>query len=295
MGRDKERRQADLRWRYLSLGVGILLFLTGCVAPDPSLLFVQITDTHFGSGENTARSAAAVEQINALSMPIACVIHTGDLLADNIVNETVLITATSTLGRIQVPYHVLPGNHDILRRNLTATLNIYTNRVGPLCATAEYHGVVFLLLYDDPLRLQFNVEGYDPLNWLKTALKKAGRKPVIVCLHSPPVDDFYNNAVHPGWPPEIRARFERLVNAARVKAVIAGHFHRDELRWLGRVPIYVAPAIADYWGRQGAFRIYEYRRGRLSYRTVYLDDTLPAKTPSVATQALDVIQPQHVP
>jgi UDP-2,3-diacylglucosamine pyrophosphatase LpxH len=55
-----------------------------------------------------------------------------------------------------------------------------------------------------------------------------------------------------------------------VKAVITGHFHRDELHWVGGRPVFAAPPVAGYWGRQASFRLYEYRDGRLSYRTIYL-------------------------
>jgi UDP-2,3-diacylglucosamine pyrophosphatase LpxH len=77
--------------------------------------------------------------------------------------------------------------------------------------------------------------------------------------------------MYPGWPPAARERFEQLVNAANVKGVLSGHFHRDELHWLGKVPVFVSAPVADYWGRQGSFRLYEYRDGRLSYRTIYLE------------------------
>jgi hypothetical protein len=53
--------------------------------------------------------------------------------------------------------------------------------------------------------------------------------------------------------------------------VIAGHFHRDELHWVGDVPLFVCAPLAGYWGRQGSYRIYEYKDGRLGYRTQYLE------------------------
>ena len=268
-----------MRRRDLLLTIGVALawmVLPGTAYPqaanEGAFCFVQITDTHFGSGDHAARTQTIVDRINNLPMPIACAIHTGDLVSDDIADGHTLGIATAALARIHVPVHVLPGNHDILRTNLMATLSVYTNRVGPLCSRAEHNGVVFLLFYNEPLRKNFTVKGYDALAWLEAALKEAGNKPVIVCLHSPPVEDFYDNRLHRGWKPEYQKRFVDLVNAApNVKAVLAGHFHRDELHWLGRVPLYVSSSVAGYWGRQGSFRVYEYRDGRLSYRTVYLE------------------------
>jgi UDP-2,3-diacylglucosamine pyrophosphatase LpxH len=77
--------------------------------------------------------------------------------------------------------------------------------------------------------------------------------------------------MHRGWRKEVREKWERLLNSANVKAVIAGHFHRDEFHWLGEVPLYVAEPVAGYWGRQCTFRIYEYRGGKVGYRTVYVE------------------------
>jgi UDP-2,3-diacylglucosamine pyrophosphatase LpxH len=77
--------------------------------------------------------------------------------------------------------------------------------------------------------------------------------------------------MHEGWKLQMRRQWERLVNSANVKGVIAGHFHRAEQHWVGDVPLYVAPSVAGFWGRQGSYRIYEYRNGRLAYRTQYLE------------------------
>ncbi|MDY6906314.1 MAG: hypothetical protein SWH61_16705 [Thermodesulfobacteriota bacterium] len=55
---------------------------------------------------------------------------------------------------------------------------------------------------------------------------------------------------------EIKEKWKTLINTYNVKAIVAGHFHRDELHWLGDVPVYIAPPVAGYWGRKAAFRIY---------------------------------------
>jgi 3',5'-cyclic AMP phosphodiesterase CpdA len=233
--------------------------------------FVQISDTHFGVSDHDARTARAVEQINALPMPVDFVIHTGDFFSDNIRDSNVVHAATSTLARLRVPLYTLPGNHDILRSDLTNTVHLYTNAIGPLRSRLEHKGVVFLFLDTEPLRKGHRIEGYDPLGWLRDELRAAGSRPVIVSHHAPAGDDFYNNAMHPGWPSEAHADWIAVVNSANVQAVLCGHFHRDELYWEGSVPVYVCSSVAGFWGRQGSFRIYEYRDGKLGYRTRYLE------------------------
>ena len=233
--------------------------------------FVQITDTHFGSSGHDRIAVQMVEAINSLPMPIACVIHTGDIIADRLDNPEVLAVATGTLARLKMQLHLTPGNHDILKKRADATLSVYTNAIGPLAERVDYPDVTFLMVYTEPLDAAPPVEGFDPLAWLETALSGTGDRPVIVCHHRPPVDDFHGGRMHPGWPEATRERWIRLLNRGNVIAVLAGHFHRDELHWLGRVPLFVSAPMAVYWGRQPSFRLYEYRDGQLGYRTIYLE------------------------
>jgi UDP-2,3-diacylglucosamine pyrophosphatase LpxH len=78
--------------------------------------------------------------------------------------------------------------------------------------------------------------------------------------------------MHSTWDEKNARRWNALVNDHHVSDVLAGHFHRDELHWTGDVPIYVAEPLAGYYNRQGAFRIYTWEDGHLSYNTVYLDE-----------------------
>jgi 3',5'-cyclic AMP phosphodiesterase CpdA len=233
---------------------------------------VQITDTHFGERDHIERTQRLVEHINRLPYEIACVVHTGDIFADNITDPGVLGAGLSTLRRLKPPLHLLPGNHDILQKDLEKTAAAYTQRIGPLIHAAEYHGVVFVLAYTEPLALEFAVSGYEPLAQLELALTRSAGKPIILFHHRPAVDDYYESAQAPAWSGPARAGLERLLDAHDVKAVITGHFHRDELHWVGGRPVFAAPPVAGYWGRQAGFRLYEYRDGRLSYRTIYLPD-----------------------
>lgn len=254
--------------------------LTGCRSAaisregaDTAFYFVQITDTHVGVAGHDRVVTQLVEMINALPMPIACVVHTGDLSADQLDRPGATVPALSALRGIRHPLHFLPGNHDIIPQRFPETLSAWTNTVGPLCSRAEYSGVVFLFVYVEPMARNISVPAYDPFAWLAKELAAAGDKPVLIFHHTPPMDDFYRNQVHAGWPEDTKARWLELMGSANVKAVIGGHFHRDELQWMGNLPVYVAPPAARFWGRQPSFRIYEYRNGRLGYRTCYLEET----------------------
>lgn len=244
-----------------------------CPATDASFYFAQITDTHIGVAGHDNIVAQLVGMINALPIPLACVVHTGDVSADQLDRPAATIPGLAALAKIKVPLHFVPGNHDIIPKRVAETLAAWTNSVGPLCSKAEYNGVVFLFAYVEPLTREIGLPGYDPLGWLEKELRAAGNRPVLVFHHTPPMDDFYRNEWHSGWPEDVRKRWSNLLQSANVKAVVGGHFHRDELQWMGSLPVYVAPPAARFWGRQPSFRIYEYRNGRLSYRTCYLEET----------------------
>ena len=236
--------------------------------------FAQMTDLHFGgNGDNAARAAVAVDNVNHVPMKLECVVVTGDLMSDNILDSAILNTALSTLKPLKPPVHYLAGNHDIVDGDkVAATRDAFVKSFGPIASKAEYNGVVFLMLYTEPLRKPVKIPGYDPLEWLGQALKDAQNKPVIVFTHAPDDEDFWGNEVKgPGWPKECRDKWETLIKSRNVKAVITGHYHRDELHWIGSVPEFVSAPTASYFGRLNTYRIYEYTDGKIGYRTIYLN------------------------
>jgi hypothetical protein len=269
----------------LMLALATAILLAGCRSPlsgDPAdgpLYFVQVTDTHLGVAGHDRVVTQLVDMINALPMPVSCVVHTGDLSADQLDRPEAVSRGLAALRRLKAPLHLIPGNHDIIAKRPAETLAAWTNSVGPLCSRAEYHGVVFLFVYMDAAVRGIEVPGFDPMAWLDRELRKAQDKPVLVFFHTPPMVDFYGNQWHAGWPEDVRDKWLKLVETANVKAAVGGHFHRDELQWIGSLPVYVAPPAARFWGRQPSFRIYEYRNGRLGYRTCYVEESRQPPAP----------------
>lgn len=236
------------------------------------LYFVQITDTHLGVMDHEKVLAQAIDAINKLPFPIACVVHTGDLTMDNFDKPAIQAAATSLLSRIRAPVHVLAGNHDITDKSTKATIAAWTKRFGPLGATADYGGVRFVFVFTEGLFKDGPAGAFDAAGFVDRAIRETGGKPVLLFQHSPWFEDFYGNELHPGWPDRTRRRWAELVRRGPVKAVITGHSHRDELHWEGDVPVFVGEALARFWGRQPVFRIYCWQNGRLSYYTWYMND-----------------------
>ena len=275
-------RQGVLTRQSVKFRPGIIVFLAWLVlvgvagGNENNFYFVQITDTHLGIPRNLVRTARVVAAVNDLPMEIACVVHTGDIIdRTKQGNEGVLADAVSVFKRLKPGVHFLPGNNDISLggpKSVQSSRALYERSFGSLISRAEYKGVVFLFAYTDPLRKSVAMDDYDPLGDLGKYLDAANGKPVILFHHGPSVDDFYNNSFHDGWAKTAKENWVKLINRYNVKAVIAGHFHRDEFHWLGRVPLYVSPPVAEKWGRQAGFRIYEYQQnGRIGYTTQYLE------------------------
>lgn len=253
---------------FLLLG---LLALPAQAARD-HFYFVQITDTHFGSDDNLERGRRVVERINQLPMPVAFVVHTGDILADLILDPRVVDQTLEVMSGLQPPLYYIPGNHDIHKDDADKALAVYRERFGPLVQVEEIGGVVAIYIYVEPAARDWPViPGYDPLAELEKALTQAGDRPVLLFQHTPPVGGFFRNMLQRGWAEEQRQRWEQLVTGHQVKGIFTGHYHKDELHWVGEVPLFVAAPIAGYWGRQASFRVYEYRDGQISYRTLYLE------------------------
>ncbi len=263
-----------LKRYHICLLVALAFFRAYPICADESddvhFYFVQISDTHFGDGDHAKRVARVVDRINNLPMKIECVVHTGDITMNKILDEATLTNARSVLGDLQVPIHYVPGNHDFLPKLLEETRRTYESNFGTLISKAEYKGVVFIFICTEPLAQSFILEGFEPLKELEGYLQRADGRPVLLFHHTPSVEDFYRNKIHEGWKRKFRDKWEKFINTHNVKAVIAGHFHRDEHHWLGNVPLYVCSPVAGYWGRQATFRIYEFKNGKISYRTQYI-------------------------
>lgn len=238
---------------------------------DQHFYFVQITDTHFGDGDHFARVEKIVDAINELPMEIICVVHTGDITSENITQDSIMTRGMAILKKLKMPIHFVPGNHDIYEDDFDLSLEMYKHYFGELINVNEYHGVQFITLYTEPLVYNFQVNDYNPMMELETTLKDGNGKPALVFHHSPSAGDFYNNAMHDSWEKSAIPPWIELLNSYNVKAVMTGHYHRDEYHWLGEVPLFVSDPVGSWYGRQGSFRIYEYNNGKLSYTTQYIN------------------------
>ena len=256
----------------------VLLFLSVSLTAGP-FRFVQITDLHWGSTEHNRRLSAAITMIRKLPWKIDFLVVTGDLTMENITEPGVAKNIQSEFKKTGLPVRYLAGNHDILgwrgQDRLRESRRVYEKHFSPLAYAIQHKGVVLLFSFMENIREKYTLPGYDAWGWLQASLQRYRTRPVLLFHHSPPTRDFYFAGLQPHnkgpWVAENRGKYQALVNRyGNVKGVFCGHFHRDDLHRIGKVPLYSAPSIAGYWGRQASFRVYTYDNGEISYLTVYV-------------------------
>lgn len=259
----------------------VLLLVNGCAPAGEGktaagsggthFYFVQVTDTHWGARDGLAMTRSAVAMINRLPVKVEFVAVTGDLFADSIRKEEVVQEGVEVLKGLKVPVHCIPGNHDLPAGDFIRTRAIFEENFGPIQQRLVSKGVICLFLCtessDDEKRSAWQVARTD----IAKMLGAETADPVLIFMHRPPVVDLLGgDDKTPEWGDETDPRWARLFEKyPAIKGVFAGHFHRGEMIWIGNVPVYVAPALARFWDRQPAFRLYEYKDGRLNYWTLY--------------------------
>jgi predicted phosphodiesterase len=239
--------------------------------PNSSFSFIQITDTHLKEEEHYKRMERVIDTINNFPTKHDFVIHTGDIMMDNIMDQIAVKRVKKLFSKLLIPIHFVAGNHDILKSSPQITKKQFEIQFGPISKTFLHKKVRFLLLYTEPLPGRITLKNYSPFSTMAKLLKNKSKYPVLLFHHAPSSPDFYKNRFHSSWSKSTKEKWINHLVKYNVHGVFAGHFHRDELQSVGSIPLYIAPPIAGYWGRQASFRTYHYKNGRITYRTHYVN------------------------
>lgn len=265
-------------------GLGLWLVLAfvliaGCSPGEParkaasdSFYFVQVSDPHWGARDGVSLTRRVVEMVNTLPVEVEFVVVTGDLFSDSIRNEKVVMDGLEAMRGLKRPVFYVPGNHDIVKADIAGTTKLFERYFGPLNRATEIKGVLCLFLSTELGEGESRSPGQVQRDWLAQQMDSVKRrKPVLIFMHRPPIRDLLNGSDgEVSWDEPYDLRWEELfVRHPEVKAVFAGHFHRDEVEWIGDVPVYVAGALARFWDRQPSFRLYRYQAGRVNYWELY--------------------------
>ena len=211
-------------------------------AGDPTLL-LQLTDLHLGAEEGgpdhrLRRAVAAAAELEP--RPLA-VLLSGDV-ADEPTAE-VYERAHRIVGRLGVPIHAIPGNHD--DRDLLAMR--FEGRQSANGAP------VHVLAYVGALRLvgcDTTVPGSPggaldaaQLDWLERALAAEPARPTLIAMHHPPVATGVRAMDTMGLAAADAQRLEALLaEHPQVLAVTCGHVHRTIATDFAGRPLLVCPS-----------------------------------------------------
>ncbi len=272
------RRRGRLRWWIAVLWVVEVLCLPPRLdAADPRgaadcFYFAQITDTHWGARGTIGITRKAVAALNKIPVKLSFVVHTGDIFADTIRDEGVMREGLQAMRSLKAPVYYLPGNHDLLEGDREETELVFSKSFGPLQRVIEVNGVLCLFLCSEVSEEEGGkAAGKVQRKWIEDNIGKDEKRRVLVFLHRPPVADRLAARTREEWGEESHPQWEKLFQMRpQIQALVSGHLHRDELHWIGAVPVYVASSVAPFWNRQPSVRLYRYEAGRLSYWTIYL-------------------------
>jgi len=250
---------------------------------DIEFSFLQVSDTHVSkrrlfsrrrgydipAEESIRRCREVVKQMNECSLPYELIVHTGDVAQTRDTDED--FDLARELLQFHRPDYYVPGNHDVGYSETGRYRPRFEKRFGVCNRSFEpVKGLRFALFDNQPLDPRCGDEdrekAFERLDRILTP-----RKPTILCCHLAGVPSFYLNRLFPGWPEKTMKRWTARLKEGGVVAVLAGHFHRDELHRVGGIPFYLAPPVINFWGRQTTYRHWTLSKGLLSYQTVYLD------------------------
>jgi len=208
------------------------------------VLLAQLSDLHLGARwegvDPQPRLEAVIEAVRALPNPVDAVVVSGDLTADGGEEDSLL--ARRLLDRLEVPVHVLPGNHD-LRASLRRAFELPGEGDEPIDYSAEV-GELRLIILDS------TVPGEDrgalsdgQLRWLGEELGREPDRPTLLAMHHPPLATGL-----PEWDeinlvaPEREALAAVVGRHPQLRAIVGGHLHRIAAAALAGCSVLSAPS-----------------------------------------------------
>ena len=214
------------------------------------MLIVQISDPHlkaegellYGRIDTQGFLERAVAYVNGLDPRPDIALVTGDLVDKGAPAE--YANLKRLLSRLQIPFHLIPGNHDA-RDALREAF--------PEHNYLPQTGFLQYVLDDQPLRLialDTLVEGKghgalcgERLDWLEARLGESDRT-TLLFMHHPPFEVGIE-ALDAARLLDGGDRLEALVRAhGNIERVLCGHVHRPiQVRWAGTMAS-IAPSTA---------------------------------------------------
>jgi len=214
--------------------------------PKPTLI-VQLSDLHVGGNEGgldpVPRLEAVIEAVRSLPNRPDAALISGDLTDDGTAEG--YRVAREMLARLELPLHVIPGNHDD-RGRLREAFELSGIGDEPINYSAWVRDLR-LVAFDSI------VPGQDPgdfppeqLRWLDEGLAAEPEAPTLLALHHPPLStgiaewDAINLSAR-----QREALAEVVGRHPQLLGIVGGHLHRVAASALAGRPVLAAPST--YW------------------------------------------------
>ena len=254
-----------------------------------SFTFIQMTDTQFGMftenksfEKETDHFTKAITAANRLKP--AFVVVTGDLI--NRAFDTAQIAEyyrVSSKLNSKIKLYNVPGNHDVGNDPQPTNIDTYHNNFGKDYYSFNYHsmlGIVLNSLYLKSPQLVAK-QAKEQEAWLIKTLAEAKNKNyqhIVVFMHH---SLFLNDANEPDQyfniPTNTRKKYIDLLEAAGVKYVFAGHYHRNAFGKSGNLNMVTTGPVGKALGKDSSgFRMITVKGNELTHQYFSLD-SIPKK------------------
>lgn len=281
------------RWLGAALAIGAALLGSGCRAtpapgPAPAFFFIQMADPQFGffsEGDDFSRETAnftrAIAAANRLHP--AFVVVCGDLT--NRTGDSLEIAEYRRIAAMldrSIPLYDVPGNHDVGNTPTPASIAAYGRIYGPDHYTFARDGVLGVVinssLVKDPSA--DSADAADQERWLAATLDSARRerRRVLVFQHhswflerEDEPEQYFN------LPVAKRREWLAAFRAAGVRAIFAGHYHRNAIARDGGLEMVTTSAVGRPLGTDpSGFRVVIVEPDTIVHR-YYSLDSLPGR------------------
>ncbi|MGF1528792.1 MAG: phosphodiesterase [Candidatus Competibacterales bacterium] len=211
------------------------------------MIIAQLTDFHLvapgerlqGRVDTNAMFTAAIEALNRLVPAPDVVLMTGDLTDHGTAAEYEVLRRA--LAAVQMPYYLIPGNHDD-RAALRAAFQdqAYWPVTGPMCYVVDTHPVRLLALDTVVAGASHGLIDDGQLAWLAAQLAAAPGRPTVIFMHHPP---FAVGTTMDRIGCVNGGALEKVIEGhPQVERVICGHCHRPIQRRWANTLVSIAPA-----------------------------------------------------
>ncbi|MCP9199266.1 PQQ-binding-like beta-propeller repeat protein [Gramella sp. GC03-9] len=228
------------RFQYI-LFLGLFLFQLNLQAQDFN--FAHVSDTHIGSSTSEEDLKMVVRDINSLDS-LDFVIVTGDITEMGTDEE--ISKAHQVLEGLDIPYYVVPGNHDTGWSESGGVS--FINEFGYDKFSFEHEGIKFIGCASGPyVRMSDGHIPRDAIVWLDKILKDTPKDQPIIFVNHYPLDNSLDN-----WF-EITERLKDY----NIQLALCGHGHRNKLMDFEGIPGIMGRSSLRAEEETGAYNIIE--------------------------------------